>query len=284
MGGQSLIPACRGRQAATEVKMDAPTMFESQPAAPSTDALISYFPIPGYGLIPINAFLIRAAQPVLVDTGLGALQEPFMRNLGALIAIEDLRWLCLTHMDADHIGNLVRVLSAAPKARVVTTFLGMGKMLLRQLPVDRVFLLNPGQSLEAGDRQLVCITPPAYDAPETIGFFDTKTQAYFCADCFGALMKEPAPAAADIPAADLRDGLVTWATVDFPWLHLVAEDKFRGSLDAIRNLKPSVVLSHHLPPAVGMTETLLKHLDSVRTAKPFVGPDQAALEQMSAGG
>jgi hypothetical protein len=29
---------------------------------------------------------------------------------------------------------------------------------------------------------------------------------------------------------------------------------------------------------------LLKHLDSVRTAKPFVGPDQAALEQMSAGG
>jgi hypothetical protein len=261
--------------------MDKPTMFETLSVATDTESIVSYFPIPGYGMLPINAFLIRADQPVLVDTGLGSLKDAFMRNLRSLIGLEDLMWIWLTHMDADHIGNLAPVLAEAPKARVVTTFLGMGKMLLHQLPINRVFLLNPGQRLDVGDRQLACMKPPSFDAPETTGLFDTKTKSFFSADCFGALMKEPADAAADIPASDLRDGLVTWATVDSPWLHTVHEDKFRGSLEIIRKLEPSVVLSHHLPPAEGMTEILLKHLASAQSATPFIGPDQAALEKMS---
>ena len=32
----------------------------------------------------------------------------------------------LSHTDADHIGNLVAVLERAPRAQVVTNFLGMG--------------------------------------------------------------------------------------------------------------------------------------------------------------
>lgn len=261
--------------------MDAPTMFEPCLVATDTDCIVSYFPLPGYGMLPVNAFLIRSVQPVLVDTGLGILKEPFMQILRSLIPLEDLRWLWLTHTDADHIGNLAQVLIGAPKLRVITTFLGMGKMLLHQLPVDRVFLLNPGQHLDIGDRRLVAVRPPSFDAPETTGLFDTKTRALFSADCFGALMKEPAESAADIAPSDLRDGLVTWATVDSPWLHLAEEDKFGRSLDLVRKLEPSVILSHHLPPAVGITEFLLKNLASARSAPAFLGPDQAAMDSLT---
>lgn len=263
--------------------MDDPTMFETRSVATDTESLVSYFPIPFYGVVPVNAFLIHAAQPVLVDTGLGVLKEQFMRNLRSLIPLEDLRWLWLTHTDADHIGNLAQVLVEAPNMRVVTTFLGMGKMLLHQLPVDRVFLLNPGQRLDIGDRKLVCVKPPSFDAPETTGLFDTKTQVLFSADCFGALMKGPAEAASDIAPSDLRDGLVTWATLDSPWLHMADEAEFGKSLDGIRTLKPSVILSNHLPPAAGMNEALLKHLASAHSATPFLGLDQAALEQKLGG-
>lgn len=38
---------------------------------------------------------------------------------------------------------------------MITTFLGMGKMGLHGLPVERVHLLNPGQRLAVGDRELV---------------------------------------------------------------------------------------------------------------------------------
>jgi hypothetical protein len=261
--------------------VDKPTMFAPRPVAGDTDSIVSYFPIPGYGILPINAFLIHSTQPVLVDTGLGALKDSFMGNLRSLIPLVDLRWLWLTHTDADHIGNLAQVLFEAPKIRVVTTFLGMGKMILHQLPVDRVFLLNPGQSLDIGDRKLVAVKPPCFDAPETTGFLDTKTRAFFSADCFGALMKEPAEVAEEIEPSDLREGVVTWTTVDSPWVHMTKGAGFGRSLDMIRTLEPSVILSHHLPPAAGITEALLKHLASARSAPAFLGPDQAAMEALT---
>ena len=200
--------------------MDTPTMIGSRSVAADTTSLVSYFPIPFYGILPVNAFLLRAAQPVLVDTGLSALRDPFMNHLRSTIDLKDLRWLWLTHTDADHMGNLLPILAEAPNVRVVTTFLGMGKMMLQQLPLDRVYLLNPGQELDVGDRKLLCVKPPSFDAPETTGFIDTRTRVFFSADCFGALMKEPAETAADIAPDDLREGVVTWTTIDAPWLEM----------------------------------------------------------------
>ena len=75
--------------------MDVPTMIGIRSGAADTTSLVSYFPIPFYGILPVNAFLIRASQPVLVDTGLGALRDPFMNNLRTLIDLRDLRWLWL---------------------------------------------------------------------------------------------------------------------------------------------------------------------------------------------
>ncbi len=263
--------------------MDVPTMIGIRSGAADTTSLVSYFPIPFYGILPVNAFLIRAAQPVLVDTGLGALRDPFMNNLRTLIDLRDLRWLWLTHTDADHMGNLLPILAEAPNARVVTTFLGMGKMALHQLPLDRVYLLNPGQRLDVGDRELLCLKPPTFDAPETTGIFDTATRVLFSADCFGALMKEPAESAADIAADDLREGVVTWTTIDAPWLATADKYQWIRSLDRIRGLDPTGILCSHLPPAIGLTDTLLLHIASAYSAMPFSGPDQAALEGLMKG-
>jgi flavorubredoxin len=262
--------------------MNRPTMFAPRQAAPGVDALPSYLPVPSFGLLPVNAYLIGGAQPVLVDTGLAALQDEFLRGLGSLIALEQLRWIWLTHTDPDHLGNLAAVLERAPRARVVTTFLGMGKLGLAQLPVDRAYLLNPGEVLNVGDRQLLALRPPAFDAPETTGLFDLKTRVLFSADCFGALLDAPAETAAEVPPDRLRDGLVTWATVDVPWLHSVDAAAFGKALDTVRRLDAGVILSSHLPPAFGMTEGLLRHLAAARAAPPFEGPTQPELERLMA--
>ncbi len=263
--------------------MDKPTMFEPYRAAPDIEVLPSYFPIPGLGILPINAFVLRAAEPVLVDTGLVLLSDEYLEALSSLINLEDLRWLWLTHTDPDHIGSLHRLLEEAPKLRVITTFLALGKIsLFRPLPLDRVFLLNPGQSLSVGDRTLTAMRPPTYDAPETTGFYDPKSAAFFSADSFGALMSEPAGSAAEIGPEDLRQGMVKWATVDSPWLHATDTAKFTHTLNLIRDLSPQVILSAHLPVARGMIDTLLGHLAAVPEAAPFVGPDQPALEAMLA--
>jgi flavorubredoxin len=260
--------------------MENPVMFEPYTVTRNIYTLASYLPVPGYGILPANAFVIHAQQPVLVDTGLAALRTPFLEALRQVIDPREIQWIWLTHTDPDHIGNLEAVLSQAPQARVVTTFLGMGKMGLLQLPLDRVYLLNPGQVLDLGDRQLRAVTPPSYDAPETTGLFDPCSGALFSADCFGALLHKPAEAAQAINSAALQEGISLWATVDAPWLQQVDRSRFLTALKAVENLRPTTVLSSHLPAATGMTETLLGYLAAAMDETPFQGPDQAALEQL----
>jgi hypothetical protein len=262
--------------------MNEPTMFESRKATPDTTIINAYLPVPGFGVLPVNAFVVHAREPVLVDTGMAGLRTDFMHELESAIDPADLRWIWITHTDPDHVGSLATVLEAAPQARVVTNYLGMGKMGLLQLPLDRVYLINPGQSLNVGDRNLTAVAPPSFDAPETTGLFDHKSATLFSADCFGALMDAPAEWAADIEPQKLRDGCIAWATVDAPWLSMIDPGKFGQTLSTIEQFKPDTLLSCHLPPAKGLTKALLTNLADAQHAPRFVGPDQQALEKMVA--
>jgi flavorubredoxin len=261
--------------------MNAPLLLDPRKVAPDTHLFTSFLPVPGLGTLPVNAFLIRAAEPVLIDTGVVALGQAFFERITSVIDAADLRWIWLTHLDADHMGCFDQLLAAAPKARVVTTFLGMGKLgLSRAVPPERIYLLNPGQSLDVGDRQLLALKPACYDAPETTGLFDPKTRVLFSSDCFGGLLPEPVESAAELAATTVRDGIVTWASVDMPWLRSVNEASLDAALGTMLALEPELVLSSHLPPARGMAPALASALRQARLAAPFVGPDQAALQQM----
>jgi hypothetical protein len=260
--------------------MDLPTLVDSAAVAPDTESIPGYLPLPGFGVLPVNAFLLRADQPVLVDTGISMLEGAFVERLSSLIDLDELCWIWLTHADPDHLGNLAALLELAPRARVVTTYLGMGKMGLSGVRQDRVYLLNAGQSLDVGDRTLTAIQPPTFDAPETTGFVDNRRGILFSADCFGALLAEPASSAQAVRPGDLKEGLVTWATVDAPWLHRLDGEKFASTLRQVQQLGSEWVLSAHLPPASGMLDTLLEYLASAPAAQPFVGPDQRAMESM----
>ena len=165
--------------------------------------------VPGLGFLPVNAFVLHAAQPVVIDTGLGLPDRDFVGTLGAVLDPADVRWIWLTHPDRDHTGGLFDLLDAAPRARLITTFLGVGIMSTeRPLPLDRVYLLNPGQSLDVGDRALHAFRPPLFDNPATVGFYDDRSRTCFSSDCFGAPLPTAELAggtdARDVPAGDLR--------------------------------------------------------------------------------
>ena len=256
--------------------------METYTAAPDVEVITSPYPIPGFGLIPINAFVLKGTEPILVDTGAVVESADFMSVLKTVIDPSELKWIWLTHTDFDHIGSLQKLLDENPQIRVITTFLGVGIMtLVGGLPLDRVNFVNSGEKITIGDRTLTGVRPPAFDNPSTTGFWDDKTGIFFSSDCFGALLQEVPQNAADLSEQDLREGQLFWATVDSPWLHKVDEGIFARELDGIRKMQPKMVLSSHLPAADGrMTEKLIASLSAAPKAQPFVGPDQAALEQM----
>lgn len=247
------------------------------------EILPAHFPVPGAGFLPVNAFVIKAKEPVLVDTGMGMDSEEFMEALHSVIDPRDLKWVWLTHDDADHTGNLQQVLEVAPNARLAAYSLAVLRMSTAwPVPMDRVYWLNPGDSINAGDRNLTAIRPPLFDNPTTIGLYDDKAEAFFSADCFGAIIPSPARSTADIAESDLAQGMAGWASLDNPWVHMVRPSEFSQTLDRIRRINPKMIFSAHLPPAAGKIEQFLELLATVPSSTPSIAPNQAALEQILA--
>lgn len=256
-------------------------MDKAYQGMPDIEVLPAHFPVPGAGFLPVNAFVIKAKEPVLVDTGMGMDSEEFMEALHSVIDPRDLKWVWLTHDDADHTGNLQQVLEAAPNARLAAYSLAVLRMSTAwSVPMNRVYWLNPGDSINAGDRNLTAIRPPLFDNPTTIGLYDDKAEAFFSADCFGAIIPSPARSTADIAESDLAQGMVGWASLDNPWVHMVRPSEFSQTLDRIRRINPKMIFSAHLPPAAGKTEQFLELLATVPSATPSIAPNQAALEQI----
>jgi flavorubredoxin len=250
---------------------------------PDIEVLPAHFPIPGIGFLAVNAFVIKAEEPVLVDGGMGIESEEFMKALESIINPQDLRWVWLTHDDADHTGNIQKVLESAPKARLAANSLAVLRMSTAwPVPMDRVYWLNSGDSIRVGDRKLTAVRPPMFDNPTTICVYDDKSEAFFSADFFGAIIPSPAQNADDVAEGDLTQGMISWASGDNPWVHMVEPGVFSQALDRIRQIDPKMIFSAHLPPARGKTEQFLDLLATVPTSTPFVAPDQTALEQILA--
>ena len=241
--------------------------------------------VPGIGHLPVNAYVLHADQPVVVDTGLSTPDKDFVTELSKVIDPADVQWIWITHPDRDHTGGLWELLEAAPRARLVTTFLGVGIMSTQwEVPMHRVYFVNPGDTLDIGDRVLLGHRPPLFDNPATVGFLDRSTGALFSSDCFGGPM--PTTDLAQGPdvreAPDLESAMMLWAAIDSPWARLVDPVKFDATIDPIRRLDPSAILSSHLPPALGLNHVLFAHVADAPNGPEFVGPDQQALEALLA--
>ncbi len=253
---------------------------------PGVDVISTSADIPTLGSLAINAFVLHGAEPLLVDTGTVAGGTEFVATLESVIDPQDLRWIWLTHTDFDHIGSMATLLELNSRIRVVTSFVGVGIMGLSAtpLPMDRVHLVNPGQTVTVADRRLTAVRPPIFDNPITTGFVDDRTGALFSSDCFGALLSDVPEDSSELDSSTVMAGQVRWATIDSSWVHSVDRGAFGVELDKWRALEPTRIYSSHLPPAPGsMLDLFVDSLAQVPDAPRFEGLDQAGLERILAG-
>lgn len=262
-----------------------PTLDDPFPAGDDVHVLPTYWPMPQGGVVPMNAFLLRAGDPVLVDTGVGVLREEFIDAFSSLIDPADLRWIFLTHEDRDHTGALDALLDLAPRVRIAATSETISRVSYAgPLPQDRVHVVNPGDVLDVGDRRLGVIRPPLFDSPGTVGFLDAHTGALFSSDCFGAALPTADQAAVsaveELPPDTVAHGQLAWASADSAWVGLVEPAKLHRAVNQLRRLQPRRILSSHLPPIHSRVEAALDTIASVPDAGPAPPMTKAALQAL----
>lgn len=264
--------------------MDAPTFIGARRTAPDVTTFTGYFPIGPLGILPANSHFVHAKEPILVDTNGVAFKDSYIDEVSQVIDLEDLKWIFISHTDLDHIGNLDAIMQLAPNAKIVLPGLGAAKMGLREsFDMSRLVPMDHGQRLDLGDRELVLLKPPTYDAPETTGFFDTRTRVLFSVDSFGALLDAPHEETAAIPEATLRDGMTMWAGIDAPWLGMVDKSRLGSLLRDIERLDPSAIISGHLPATAGkMIGTVLGNMLGALSEDRFAHPDRETIEGLFA--
>ncbi len=251
-------------------------------AGADVHVLPTSIPIPGFGVLPINAFVLHAEEPVLVDTGLGIDGDAFVDALGSVVDPADLRWIWLTHDDTDHTGSIQRVMELAPRAQLVCHAMAALRMSTWwPVPLDRVHAIRVGDRLPVGDRTLRAVAPPLFDNPMSTGFLDEATGALFSVDSFGAIIPEVVEDAGHVPFEALAGGMHAWSASDSPWAHIVDVSRFAEVLDGIRRLEPTAILSAHLPAAQGASlERFVDVLRGIPGSDPMPAPSHEEFTMM----
>jgi flavorubredoxin len=211
----------------------------------------------------MSSMVIVGAEPVLVDTGAASLREDWIEQTFGLVDPDDVRWIFLSHADADHVGNLPKALELCPQATVVTTWPGHHHICATlDVPTPRRRHLGDGEALDLPDRQLLAVRPPTFDSPTTCGLLDTTTGVYWAADCFGTAVHGVVDHLDDLPRDMWCATVEAFAMELSPWLAVVDPECFDGWVDRVADLTPAVIAGAHGPLVRGDTVGLV--IDHVR--------------------
>jgi flavorubredoxin len=175
--------------------MDLPVLTpEPHRVAADTWLIPTFAAAPGLGHFAAHSLVIRGEQPIVVDTGTSFVRDAWLHNAFSVVDPADVRWIFISHDDHDHVGNIDAVVELCPNATIVANFGVVARLALDvELPLERMRWLEPGDTLDVGDRTLTLVRPPMFDAPSTRGFHDSATGVLWAVDAFGTLFPGATP-------------------------------------------------------------------------------------------
>jgi len=138
----------------------------------------------GMGWFNFNQYLIRDEAPLLFHTGLRGLFPLVAEAIGHVLPVESLRYIGISHFEADECGALNDFLAAAPGAVPLSS--AIGAMVSLGDYADRAPRgLEDGEELSLGKHVLRWLATPHVPHGWDCGLMhDTTTRTFFCGDLF----------------------------------------------------------------------------------------------------
>jgi flavorubredoxin len=261
------------------------TRFEPTKIAPETFLVHDHH---GEGTEPVsvalNTMVIRAAEPVVVDTGMMENREQYLADVFSLVEPDDVTWVFISHDDVDHTGNVNELMRRCPNAMLVIDWFmaeRMGASL--DVPLSRWRWVGDGDTVDVGDRTLHVVRPPVYDSGTTRGLYDPSTGVYWGSDSFAAPMATPVVHVSELDPDEWRAGIHLFARYISPWLEVVDDHRFQATVDRIEALRPNVLAGCHTPVIDGSFVTdAIAATRQAPTASVTPQPDQTILDALQA--
>jgi flavorubredoxin len=227
--------------------------------------------------------VIRAAEPVVVDTGVVENRDQYLADVFSIVEPEDIRWVFISHDDVDHTGNLNALMELAPNATAIVNWFMVDRMgVTLAVPPARQRWIGDGESFEVGDRTLHAVRPPIFDSPTTRGLYDSKSGVYWSSDSFATPMLTPAATVSDFDPDFWHGGQHTFDRYVSPWLELVDDGRFQAQVDRVQALAPTAMVGCHTPAILGRdrVDAAIAATRLSPTADIQPQPDQAVLDQI----
>jgi anaerobic nitric oxide reductase flavorubredoxin len=132
-----------------------------------------------------NAYLIKDEKNVLIDSVWKPFSEEFVKELENNIEIEKIDIVIINHSEPDHSGALPLLLSKIPDVPVYCTKNGMKALTGHYHKEWNFKVVNNGDKINIGKRDLTFIEAPMMHWPDTMMVWSDSDKILFSSDVFG---------------------------------------------------------------------------------------------------
>ena len=147
-----------------------------------TDIFESLWPLPNG--ISYNSYLIVDEKVVLVDTVKITYHDDFIEKIKGLLGDKGIDYLVINHMEPDHSGSVRSLKRSFPEMEIIGNE-KTANFLKGFYDIDEVKVIEDGERLALGERELEFRLTPMVHWPETMMTYDCKEKIIFAGDAFG---------------------------------------------------------------------------------------------------
>ena len=150
----------------------------------TTDLFEGIWPIADAG-VTYNSYLIDDEKKAVIDLARSNKGDEFFGQIEEIADISQIDYIVINHMEPDHSGLIKIVRRLAPQVKIV----GSQKtrdMLEKFFNItENVIVVQDGDTLSLGQRELKFFSTPFLHWPETIMTYETTERVLFSCDAFG---------------------------------------------------------------------------------------------------
>lgn len=207
--------------------------------APNIYRINTPIALPGdAGQFNFNQYLIRDEEPLLYHTGLKQLFPYVAEAIARVLPLSTLKYVALSHFEADECGALNEFLAAAPAATAVCGRIG-AMVSVGDYASRSPRALADGEDLALGTRSVRWLdTPHVPHAWDCGMLMDESTGTLFCGDLF----TQGGPGTQALTESDILEPSESFRiTMDY----FAHAPQTRATLERLAQLKPSTLACMH---------------------------------------